>query len=340
MHKLNKHSKNQSRQRGLTLIELLVALALGVVLVGGISRVYLENKRNYVQDEELARLQENGRFILNILKRELKMVGFFASVRTDIPPNNINVIADDCRTGWALNTDKPLDFFNSTNDVSLSVTGDSFAGCIKNPASIQPNTDIVSIKRSAGMSTIDNAIYSDTKTATGGMKRESFYLRLTGGLNPVYEYVGAAFPAAVLTPETNPASALSMWLYHAKLFYVRNYSVVAGDNIPTLMMVSLQGQAMIESPLIEGVEAFHIEFGIPTATSDKAPVRFVINPTDAQISATTVARVYLLMRTRNPIRNYTDNKTYKLGSLPPVKPGGPYIRRVFTTTIKIRNDLE
>ena len=63
---------------GLTLIELLISILLGAVLSLAISGVYLESVRNFMVENEMARLQENGRFSLNLLRRELSQAGFFA----------------------------------------------------------------------------------------------------------------------------------------------------------------------------------------------------------------------------------------------------------------------
>ncbi len=63
------------RWQGLSLVELLVAIAIGVVLAFGAMNLLLSSKRSYLQAEELARLQENGRHALRYLSYELTMAG-------------------------------------------------------------------------------------------------------------------------------------------------------------------------------------------------------------------------------------------------------------------------
>jgi Tfp pilus assembly protein PilW len=332
--------RQYKKQLGLTLVELLVALVLGVVLIGGITKVYLENKKNYVQDDGLARMQENGRYVLNVLKREITMVGFFAGTQEPIYTDTVTHIKNDCHLGWALDARKPLDFFNVPTTLASSVLGESYIGCIKTPiASLQPNSDIIAIKRTAGAPTINNGIYTDSNTNAGTKKNNSFYVKLIDRSAPELVHVESSFTLDVTTPNSVPSSQVSMWVYQAKLFYVRNFSVTPGDNVPTLMMVALQDKSMVEASLAEGVEAFHVEFGIPSASSNGVPVQFVQNPTNEQILEATVMRIYVLMRTRNPISAYTDSRSYFLGSSALLKPGGNYMRRVFTTTIKLRNAL-
>lgn len=50
------------RQRGLSMIELLVALAISSFLILGITQVYIDNKRNYVFQQSQAGNLENSRF--------------------------------------------------------------------------------------------------------------------------------------------------------------------------------------------------------------------------------------------------------------------------------------
>ena len=52
-------------QRGLTLVELMVAMLLGVFLIGGVMQIFISSKQTYRMQENLSRLQENGRFALD-----------------------------------------------------------------------------------------------------------------------------------------------------------------------------------------------------------------------------------------------------------------------------------
>ena len=71
------------RQAGLTLLELLLALSVGAVLSAGIVQIYISSKSGYLAQEELARMQESGRFALEIISEDLREAGFHgcASIR-------------------------------------------------------------------------------------------------------------------------------------------------------------------------------------------------------------------------------------------------------------------
>lgn len=64
------------RQRGLSLVELLVAMALGLLLLAGVIQVVLGSKRSYQGSVALAELQETGRFALEAIARDLRNAGF------------------------------------------------------------------------------------------------------------------------------------------------------------------------------------------------------------------------------------------------------------------------
>ena len=93
-------------QRGFSLIELMVALLLGLLLMSGIVAVYLESKRGWAQDDAIARVQENGRYALRLLSREIAMAGFYGGV-TETDAISSPAIAD-CKT-WLLNPDEVIE---------------------------------------------------------------------------------------------------------------------------------------------------------------------------------------------------------------------------------------
>lgn len=62
-------------QRGLSLVELLVALVLGLVLVGGVLSIYLASQQGLRTHQGLARLQESARLALDLLAREIRTAG-------------------------------------------------------------------------------------------------------------------------------------------------------------------------------------------------------------------------------------------------------------------------
>lgn len=70
-------------QAGFSLVELMVAAALGLLLVAVIANVYLAGRQSFRDQDEASRLQESGRFVLDIVSRVLHETG-----RTDYGPGN------------------------------------------------------------------------------------------------------------------------------------------------------------------------------------------------------------------------------------------------------------
>lgn len=96
---------NRSRAAGLSLIELMIALLIGIVLLLGVVQIFAASRTAYQLSEGLARTQENGRFAMDYLQRDIRMAGHYGCIN------------DQARlqTAGALNThftiaDNPLNF--------------------------------------------------------------------------------------------------------------------------------------------------------------------------------------------------------------------------------------
>ncbi len=71
------------RQRGLTLIELMVALVLGLVVIGAVVNLFLTNRQTYRTTENLARMQENLRIAYELMARDVREAGATACGATN-----------------------------------------------------------------------------------------------------------------------------------------------------------------------------------------------------------------------------------------------------------------
>jgi len=65
-----------NRQKGLSLIELMIALVVSLVLVAGISTVYMSSKRNYHARDQFSLMDETARVALNALTKHLEHAGY------------------------------------------------------------------------------------------------------------------------------------------------------------------------------------------------------------------------------------------------------------------------
>jgi len=65
------------RLRGLTLIELVIAMAVSVTIVAGALGLYAQVRSTYRVNERIARLQEQGRFALSVIEPDIELAGYF-----------------------------------------------------------------------------------------------------------------------------------------------------------------------------------------------------------------------------------------------------------------------
>ena len=113
-----------TRQKGLTLIELMVSLGIGLFLVTGTVSVFIQNNRSAVQDEEISRVLENGRYLMRFMSRELAMAGFwgkFLDVETTTTHASVS-IGQDCGNAvdpWAMDLDA-IQFLNNASAATVA----------------------------------------------------------------------------------------------------------------------------------------------------------------------------------------------------------------------------
>ena len=64
------------RQQGLSLVELMIALVVGLVFMAGVISMFLASRQSYTLGSAVARLQENGRFALDFMRPALRLAGY------------------------------------------------------------------------------------------------------------------------------------------------------------------------------------------------------------------------------------------------------------------------
>lgn len=62
-------------QQGSSLVELMIGMVISLLLIGGMVTLFINNKQTYRYNEELARIQENGRFAIEFLQRNFRHAG-------------------------------------------------------------------------------------------------------------------------------------------------------------------------------------------------------------------------------------------------------------------------
>ncbi len=75
--------KNMKNHNGFSLVELMVALAIGFVVILGVSGIFVSSRQNYSAQDESSKFQENVRLASELVSRTLKHAGHRAPTLTD-----------------------------------------------------------------------------------------------------------------------------------------------------------------------------------------------------------------------------------------------------------------
>ncbi len=330
-------------QTGFSLIELMISVTLGLILAAGVVNIYLDSRHSFVQDEEISRTQENARFALRLLAKELSMSGFFGGVlQTGSVSDGGIVIQNDCGTGWTLDISNPTEFLNNAKgaDANGAFACIPAANVYQDPVS--GSSDVLAIRRVAGDYTLENGRWNGPKGVTASSfaaSENQVYLRIINRKN-ITEFVKAQ--DANTAADAVAGSSVDYWRYIARVFYVRNHSQTTADGIPTLCAANLRQNKMWSDAnecYAEGVENFQLEFGVDS-NDDGVVDYFEPAPDTTELRTSVAVRIYLLMRSVNPIAGGQEqgNRSYQLGSAATVGPyNDNFYRRVFSTTVLLKN---
>lgn len=301
----------KSTQTGLTLIELMIAMALGLMISGAVGSVYVQGVRSHTQDERYTYMIENGRYALGRLKDDLQMTDFWGEMLDSTGITTALEPGEDCGIGLFDGTSSVL--FNNAHGTPTTLFDVSAGDCGGILGAVAAGTSQLAVKRVTGVG------------RTTGQTDGIVYLRTNGVAGSfVNDAASTASPAG-----------FSDWRYLPVLYYIRNEG--AG---PRLCRSSLDGLGLaalsVDECIADGIEQFHLQYGIDTDL-DGIANRYLANPTLAQIADAVTVRIYVLARATQPDPFYTNTKSYILGDVVIEAANDNFYRRVFSTTILLRN---
>jgi hypothetical protein len=304
----------------------MIALLLGIVLTFAAVNLFLHSKISYLEDEEYGRLQENGRYALRLVGRELSMAGFLGGVfRGENITTPIPVTAGSCLE-YMLDTSVPFvhqdnvdeDGINQFNDADHPVIP---AEC-RTAGKHEPDTDMLVSRRTADRAhvlegTLDPGLSIDNSDIY--LRRQEYNVSLTLVTGDQANYSG---------------QVVDVWEYDPQVLFIRNWSRQDGDGVPALCRKRLP--SLTTECLVEGVENMQLEFGIDDDGDFRAD-RFDPAPSKDEIEDAVAVRIYLLLRSVNPVTGYTNDRSFTLGSTAVAAANDNFYRRVFQTTVLLRN---
>ena len=330
------------RALGVTLIELMVALAIGAFLMIGAITVFLQARQTFRVTDSVARLQETGRFALEVLEPEIRMAHYWglttqtAAIEGRAGPSDPNGPGpDECGTNWTIDFDKAVEASNNgyTWDCDAGPAGGNGASA---------TSDTLVVRRVS-----ENKV-EPIPPAT--LKDDTLYLQTRrGGTSRLF--TGTSPPADFLPISAAAPSETRVVLVTG--YYVSKSSVL-GANMPSLRRHVFSGDTSTnnvpDEEILPGVEDMQVELGVDTdavGTVNRGSIDRYVNPGDPILTPGNAAyipdaeilavRIWLRIRAENPEIGFTDTRTYQYADQDIDPPNDAYRRVLLSKTIYLRN---
>jgi type IV pilus assembly protein PilW len=362
---------------GFTLLELLIAMAMGVAVMSGVVSVLVVSKSNYITERELAALQENARFALKFLTEEIQMAGYNGCSDESLNiANSVNFSSDDA---WYLGgvglvgyeefdneTDRagfPDDYENAASYYSDSIAirrgEQSGLRIAPGPPYHNPNSANIPLNDAHDLKPGQIMVISSADCQQTGVfqltgptntnDNATTAVHNTGrGGNPspgnCTKNLGGNFSCASGTGgslgSTYPPGS-SLMRMRSMGFYIGTSSV--GSGIPALFRTYLDldeanETAIVNSEeLVQGVEIMQISYGVDLVGDDGLADQYM-DADNGSMDWDAVVSVRLNLRMRSVFPVYNETVAYdEFMGIDDTDGSDRFMRQLVGTTIQIRN---
>jgi type IV pilus assembly protein PilW len=338
------------KQRGLTLIELLVALSIGAFLIIGAVTVQSQTRKTFSVNENQARLQETARFALSVIESDVQLAGLYGYSNN---PNGIKMqtadglkdasvmradsaksatgggVYDDCGKNQVFNLYWPIQ----------AEDGQWKLGCDPDPSGQIPGTDTLTVRH------------------TGTEKVDPVAGRLQ-----LYTHRLISENQRFFTNGVVPGPGLEDDIAEVRDYFMRTYYVAQDSegrpNLPALRVKWIDtkdGEGSWEDQeVVRGVEDIQIELGVDPggfgadgaiemengiASKVNGNVARYVKPGDDILKSGQVVavRIWVRVRAEEAEQGFADQRIYKYGSVKDFQPGDGFRRVVMSRTVFLRN---
>ena len=327
-------------EQGFTLVELMVALVIGLLLLGGVLQLFIGSKQTYQIQEALGRVQQESRFALDTLSRELRMIGYqgCAGSGTLTP----NVIADNDGDGIADLQFAPnalLEGFDEGSGWSNPSATPRVAG-----------SDVISFRYGDGNSAhLSGNMASDNANVQLSHNPDDFQ---AGDLLMVSDCLTADIFAASSVSQSGGSSVVTLahannrnidnrlskpYGPNAVVMRVRQHSYFVGteNGSPGLYRIDDNGNAL---RLVEGVEDIYLLYGENTDGGNARQANTYSRAADVFDWSRVVAlRVALLLRTDRAVAEAP--QAYQYRYFADSAPSDRFLRRELVISVNLRNRM-
>ena len=341
------------RQRGLTLIELMISVALSLVILSAMSYIYVSSRGVYRSNEAMARAQETGRFALEWLARDIRNAGNFGCISYNTPQiiaNPPNGIGGQIQAVFGYENGKDTSNAAWPNPSTITyVRGDVLiiSGMLGNAANVTDNVpgnaNVKVDQNCMGLQQDDLAIACNFKQATLFRVTNNVQQNCNLNSSPGYDVTAAnnANTSNFKMPYTKDDRAILFKLGVLAYFIGQN---PAGN--PALYRVNAASTTLPipTEEVAENIEDMNLLFGEDTNADGQADVYSNANSVVNWANVVSV-RVAVVARSADTSavqqsQTYYFQPSASAGvySIAPT-PTDRRLRQVFTTTVALRNRL-
>ncbi len=352
-------STNNSRalrsQTGLSMIELLVALAIGSFLIIGAVTLQSQTRRTFDVNEQQARLQENARFVLALMEPDLQLAGLYGysqDPNTVMWQNGSDLTpASDLRMTSATAPGLPGSVRSCGDNFAVDVLGTVVAtdgvytlDCAAEGGGHVVGTDVIVMRHSA-----------PGRVDPDPSKLQVFSERVSAQTNTRL-FIGSDPPEPIVDEQREVRDMV------VKAYYIAT-NADAKLNVPTLRVKTLAtdgaSPVFIDQELIPGVEDIQVQFGvdpgddtdgngIPDDPGGDGMADFVNGYAAQYVSAgdplldsaqVVAVRVWIRVRSELPERGFVDGRRYEYAGVD-FTPNDNFRRVLMSRTIYLRNSRQ
>ncbi len=315
-------------QSGFGLVELMIAMTIGLILLGGIGYVFLGSRAAFRTTENLSRIQENARYALDMMGRDIRMAGYVGCgnmasmiVKTIANPPVPPMTAGNALLGYAdgAGWTNPSSITRAAGDV-LSVMG-AFSGGVNLAGNLAPQNANVQINGNP-----DGFETGDVLIVTNCVNADMFKATTVSS--------GGGTITVSHANSSNTGNRVGTYGTDAFVMRMNQYSYFIGTNPAgnrALYRVGLNGQA---EELVEHVHDMQLRYGLDT-NADGAADSYSTTPGNwTQVVSVTVN---LLMRSPdNNLSTAIQTATFDNGTF---TASDRRLYQVYSATVAVRNRL-
>ncbi len=341
---------------GFTLVELMVALTISLLLLAGISQVFITGRSTYTYEENLARTQEAGRFSAEFLAQDIRMAGF-TGCNSQLAAANINNIAQPVSMAYQFLAGGLRGYrysgtgTNNLTDWQPNLPADFFGN-----GDVRAGTDVIIVQRASildanltgNMNNSGDSLQILSTAAIANQIKADDILMVADCRNVDVFRANSVSNGSGKITMTHSSQNLSsgnlskLYTTQAQLMKLvsRAYFIGTGQSgEPVLMRRELvTGPTLTTSELVEGIEAILMTYGEDTsAPLDRTPDIYRTANNVAVWENVVTVRVGLLARTPAKIDSQPDTSTYSFDGLTLGPANDNRRRQFFLSTIQVRN---